>query len=144
MEGGPDTARKGTGCSQQRGYRRVGPGVPRRPVQDGAAAAAAAGPEGQVKCIPSRARPSMHAHERHRHRSLAISRDVARLSPWVEPHARLPTKCLRPQVPKFMGGAEHTLRAEVTLVASTRDKKPWGRPPIQLQFQVGSGAIREE
>ncbi len=44
---------------------------------------------------------------------------------------------LHPQVPKFMGGAEHALRAEVTLVASTRDKKPWGRPPIQLQFQVG-------
>jgi hypothetical protein len=34
---------------------------------------------------------------------------------------------LRHQVPKFTGGAEHTLRAEVTLVASTRERKPWGR-----------------
>ncbi|GFR47859.1 hypothetical protein Agub_g9668 [Astrephomene gubernaculifera] len=45
-------------------------------------------------------------------------------------------KALVWKVPRFLGGAEHTLRAEVTLVAATRDKKPWGRPPIQMQFQV--------
>ncbi|KAG2494323.1 hypothetical protein HYH03_007381 [Edaphochlamys debaryana] len=45
-------------------------------------------------------------------------------------------KALVWKMSKFLGGTEHTLRAEVTLVASTRDKKPWGRPPIQLQFQV--------
>ncbi|KXZ55805.1 hypothetical protein GPECTOR_2g1355 [Gonium pectorale] len=45
-------------------------------------------------------------------------------------------KALVWKMPKFMGGAEHTLRAEVTLVASTREKKAWGRPPIQMNFQV--------
>ncbi|GLC40511.1 hypothetical protein PLESTB_000705800 [Pleodorina starrii] len=45
-------------------------------------------------------------------------------------------KALVWKMSKFMGGAEQTLRAEVTLVASTREKKPWGRPPIQMQFQV--------
>ena len=39
-----------------------------------------------------------------------------------------------------MGEAEHSLRAEVLLVATTREKKPWARPPIGLQFQVRSNS----
>ncbi|KAG2434281.1 hypothetical protein HXX76_008005 [Chlamydomonas incerta] len=54
-------------------------------------------------------------------------------------------KALVWKMSKFVGGAEHTLRAEVTLVASTREKKAWGRPPIQMQFQVpmlGASGLR--
>ena len=40
------------------------------------------------------------------------------------------------KISKFAGEAEHTLRAEVILVATTREKKAWGRPPISLNFQV--------
>lgn len=32
---------------------------------------------------------------------------------------------------------EHTLYADVDLVTTTRDPKPWSRPPIQMSFQVG-------
>ena len=32
---------------------------------------------------------------------------------------------------------EHTLYAGVDLVTTTRDPKPWSRPPIQMSFQVG-------
>lgn len=45
-------------------------------------------------------------------------------------------KALVWKISKFIGSTEHTLRAEVTLVAPTREKKSWGRPPIQVQFQV--------
>jgi hypothetical protein len=37
---------------------------------------------------------------------------------------------------KFMGESDHSLRAEVILVATTKEKKPWVRPPISMQFQV--------
>ncbi|KAI8472032.1 MAG: Mu homology domain-containing protein [Monoraphidium minutum] len=37
---------------------------------------------------------------------------------------------------RFAGGAEHALRAEVALVATTREAKPWVRPPISMAFQV--------
>lgn len=50
-------------------------------------------------------------------------------------------KALVWKMSKFVGGAEHTLRAEVTLVASTREKKAWGRPPIQMQFQVRGAGV---
>lgn len=41
------------------------------------------------------------------------------------------------KVGKFQGDAEHTLRAEVLIMATTKvDKKPWVKPPIAMQFQV--------
>ncbi len=41
------------------------------------------------------------------------------------------------QIGKFQGEAEHSLRAEVQIMASTRgDPKPWTRPPIGMQFTV--------
>ena len=38
---------------------------------------------------------------------------------------------------RFVGETEHTLSATVELIATTREKKPWGRPPMSLSFQVG-------
>jgi len=40
------------------------------------------------------------------------------------------------KVGKFVGEMEHTLKAEVMLVATTRERKPWVRPPISMSFQV--------
>lgn len=40
------------------------------------------------------------------------------------------------KISKFVGSSEHTLRAEVNLVSTTKEKKAWSRPPIQLHFQV--------
>ncbi|PRW57884.1 AP-2 complex subunit mu [Chlorella sorokiniana] len=37
---------------------------------------------------------------------------------------------------KFAGEAEHTLTASVELIATTRERKPWSRPPLSLSFQV--------
>ncbi|KAL4421936.1 hypothetical protein ABPG77_007878 [Micractinium sp. CCAP 211/92] len=37
---------------------------------------------------------------------------------------------------KFAGEAEHTLTASVELIATTRDRKPWSRPPLSMSFQV--------
>ncbi|GAX86224.1 hypothetical protein CEUSTIGMA_g13637.t1 [Chlamydomonas eustigma] len=45
-------------------------------------------------------------------------------------------KALVWKISKFMGESDHSLRAEVTLVATTKEKKPWVRPPISMQFQV--------
>ncbi|GFH07212.1 MHD domain-containing protein [Haematococcus lacustris] len=46
-------------------------------------------------------------------------------------------KALVWKVRSFPGEAEHSLRAEVTLLATTRtEKKPWTRPPVTMQFQV--------
>uniref|UniRef100_A0A7S0S210 MHD domain-containing protein n=1 Tax=Chlamydomonas leiostraca TaxID=1034604 RepID=A0A7S0S210_9CHLO len=46
-------------------------------------------------------------------------------------------KALVWKVGRFQGEAEHTLRAEVMVMATTRtDKKPWVKPPIAMQFQV--------
>jgi AP-2 complex subunit mu-1 len=38
---------------------------------------------------------------------------------------------------RFAGGAEHALRADVVLVSTTKEAKPWARPPISMAFQVG-------
>jgi AP-2 complex subunit mu-1 len=40
---------------------------------------------------------------------------------------------------KFAGEAEHTLTASVELIATTRERKPWSRPPLSLSFQVCDG-----
>ncbi|GAB4823488.1 hypothetical protein N2152v2_010534 [Parachlorella kessleri] len=40
------------------------------------------------------------------------------------------------KVKRFTGEAEHTLSAGVELIATTREKKPWGRPPMSMSFQV--------
>lgn len=45
-------------------------------------------------------------------------------------------KALVWKIRKFAGGSEHTLRAEVILVSTTKERKPWARPPIAMQFQV--------
>ncbi|KAI3425743.1 hypothetical protein D9Q98_007719 [Chlorella vulgaris] len=37
---------------------------------------------------------------------------------------------------KFPGETEHTLAASVELIATTRDKRPWSRPPLSMSFQV--------
>jgi len=67
-------------------------------------------------------------------------------SPAVAPALlHLPTclpACLSGQVWKikrFTGAAEHSLRAEVTMVSTTKERKPWARPPISMNFQVGAG-----
>lgn len=42
------------------------------------------------------------------------------------------------KIGKFQGEGEHTLRAEVIMLANTRAEanKPWARPPISMQFTV--------
>lgn len=41
------------------------------------------------------------------------------------------------QIPKFPGGTECALRAEVFILSTTAsEKKPWDRPPITMQFTV--------
>ena len=40
---------------------------------------------------------------------------------------------------RFVGQSEHAMAATVELIATTREKKPWARPPIGMQFQVGLG-----
>lgn len=37
---------------------------------------------------------------------------------------------------RFAGSTEHTLRAEIVLVSTTKERKPWARPPISMNFQV--------
>ena len=37
---------------------------------------------------------------------------------------------------KFSGESEASLVASVELIATTKEKRQWARPPIQLQFQV--------
>lgn len=37
---------------------------------------------------------------------------------------------------RFSGSEEHSLRAEVQLVSTTKERKPWARPPIGMNFQV--------
>ena len=41
---------------------------------------------------------------------------------------------------KFAGEAEHTLTASVELIATTKEKRPWSRPPLSMSFQVGGWA----
>lgn len=40
------------------------------------------------------------------------------------------------KIKRFTGAAEHSLRAEVTMVSTTKERKPWARPPISMNFQV--------
>ena len=40
------------------------------------------------------------------------------------------------KIKKFAGEQEHTLAASVELIATTREKRPWSRPPLSLSFQV--------
>lgn len=40
------------------------------------------------------------------------------------------------RVKRWQGAQEMTLNAEVSLVASTSEKKAWSRPPIEMEFQV--------
>ena len=48
-----------------------------------------------------------------------------------------PSVALPPYPPQFAGEAEHTLTASVELIATTRERKPWSRPPLSMSFQVG-------
>ena len=46
------------------------------------------------------------------------------------------------KIKRFTGAAEQSLIASVDLIATTREKKAWSRPPISLTFQarcVGAG-----
>lgn len=40
------------------------------------------------------------------------------------------------KIRKFMGATEHTLIAGVELITTARERKPWGRPPLALSFQI--------
>lgn len=40
------------------------------------------------------------------------------------------------KIAKFGGEKEHRLTADITLVSTTREKKPWTRPPVSMQFNV--------
>lgn len=42
------------------------------------------------------------------------------------------------KIKRFTGATEHSLRAEVTMVSTTKERKPWARPPISMNFQVRS------
>ncbi|PSC73641.1 AP-2 complex subunit mu [Micractinium conductrix] len=37
---------------------------------------------------------------------------------------------------KFAGEAEHTLAASVELISTVRERKPWSRPPLAMNFQI--------
>lgn len=40
------------------------------------------------------------------------------------------------KIKRCQGMAEHALVGSVNLIATTREKKPWGRPPMSMSFQV--------
>lgn len=40
------------------------------------------------------------------------------------------------KIKRFTGSLEQVLVANVELIATTKEKKPWSRPPISLNFQV--------
>jgi hypothetical protein len=40
------------------------------------------------------------------------------------------------KIKRFSGACEHNLRAEVSMVSTTKERKPWPRPPISMSFQV--------
>lgn len=42
------------------------------------------------------------------------------------------------KIKRFSGACEHNLRAEVSMVSTTKERKPWPRPPISMSFQVGT------
>ena len=37
---------------------------------------------------------------------------------------------------RFNGGADHTLVASVELIATARERRPWGRPPLALSLTL--------
>ena len=41
------------------------------------------------------------------------------------------------KIKKFTGATEHSLVSAVELIATTREKRSWSRPPISMTFQVG-------
>ena len=41
------------------------------------------------------------------------------------------------KIKRFTGQTESALVASVELIATTREKKAWARPPISMSFQVG-------
>ena len=43
------------------------------------------------------------------------------------------------KIKKFTGATEQSLVSAVELIATTREKKAWSRPPISMTFQVGYG-----
>lgn len=45
------------------------------------------------------------------------------------------------KVKRFNGATEHSLMASVELIATTRDKRAWSRPPISMNFQVCISAM---
>lgn len=40
------------------------------------------------------------------------------------------------KIKRFTGQTEHSLAAEVELVATTAEKTVWSKPPIKMEFQV--------
>lgn len=40
------------------------------------------------------------------------------------------------RIRKFPGQTEPTMSAEVELISTMTERKPWTRPPIQMEFQV--------
>ena len=40
------------------------------------------------------------------------------------------------KIKRFPGASEHSLAANVELIATTKEKKPWSRAPISLTFQA--------
>lgn len=40
------------------------------------------------------------------------------------------------KIKRFDGQWEHTLTASVERLATTKEKKAWGRPPVSMSFQV--------
>ena len=45
------------------------------------------------------------------------------------------------KIKKFTGATEHSLVSAVELIATTREKKSWSRPPISMTFQVGPACL---
>lgn len=48
------------------------------------------------------------------------------------------------KIKKFTGATEHSLVSAVELIATTREKKSWSRPPISMTFQVGPACSLQE
>lgn len=45
------------------------------------------------------------------------------------------------EIKRFDGQWEHTLSATVERLATTKEKKAWGRPPVSMSFQVHPSKI---
>ena len=46
------------------------------------------------------------------------------------------------KIKRFTGATEHSLVSAVELIATTREKKSWSRPPISMTFQVLPPGLR--